>query len=84
MLYRLWKKAFYKVKHTELINLLYEQGLDHCDINLIKNWCWEQTALDWLEDKLTTCISIRKCEKEGCILSAALFNMLSEEILRDQ
>nr|CAH7767945.1 unnamed protein product [Callosobruchus chinensis] len=46
-------------KHTELINLLNEQGLDKSDVDLIKNLYWEQTASIRLEDKLTTNIPIR-------------------------
>lgn len=30
-------EKFNRVKHTELINLFYERGVDQCNINLIKN-----------------------------------------------
>lgn len=77
-----YEKAFDRVQHTELIDLLYEQGLDQNDINIIKNLYWEQTASIRVEDKLTTNIPIKRGVRQGCILSPTLFNIYSEKIFQ--
>ena len=78
-----YEKAFDRVKHTELINLLCERGVDQCDSNFIKNLYWEQTASVKIEDKLTNSVPIRRGVRQGCILSPTLFNMYSEKIFQN-
>ena len=77
-----YEKAFDRVRHTEMINILYEQGVNQSDINIIKNLYWEQTASIRIEDKLTNSIPIKRGVRQGCILSPALFNIYSEKIFQ--
>ena len=39
-----YEKAFDKVRHQDLLEILEEQGLDGKDLRLIKNLYWNQRA----------------------------------------
>lgn len=76
-----YEKAFDRIKHTELINILDKQGLDCKDITLIKNLYWEQSASIRLNnDNTTMSVPIMRGVRQGCILSPLLFNLYSETV----
>ena len=39
-----YKKAFDKVQHHDLFEILEDVGLDDKDLRLIRNLCWNQNA----------------------------------------
>lgn len=75
-----YEKAFDKVKHEKLLEILINNGLDARDIRIIQNMYWNQKAKVRVEDELTEEIEICRGVRHGCILSPILFNMYSESI----
>ena len=48
-----YTKAFDKVKHKELIDMLQQIGVDGKDLRLIRNLYWNQTAAVTINENLT-------------------------------
>lgn len=78
-----FEKAFDRVQHHKLMQILNKNGLDTRDIRIIGNLYWHQKAAVKVEDTLTTDIDICRGVRQGCILSPILFNIYSEAIFRD-
>lgn len=78
-----YEKAFDRIKHTELINLLNNQGLDSRDITLIKSLYWEQSASIRIGDGVTSDIPVKRGVRQGCVLSPLLFNLYSEKVFQN-
>lgn len=77
-----FEKAFDKVKHTELINILQKIGVDTKDIRIIRNLYWNQNARVKIGDRLTNRLDIQRGVRQGCILSPTLFNLYSDQIFK--
>ena len=78
-----YTKAFDKVKHVQLLDMLQDLDIDGKDIRLLRNLYWEQTAGIRIEDKISTYKQIKRGVRQGCVLSPDLFNLYSEQILRE-
>lgn len=77
-----YEKAFDRIKHPTLLQLLQKQGLDYEDIRLIKNLYWEQRGFVRFGDTVSSEIPIRRGVRQGCVLSPLLFNIYSEYIFQ--
>lgn len=77
-----YEKAFDRVKHSPLINMLQKADLDGSDIRLIKNLYWEQVASVQVNDRTTDEVEIKRGVRQGCVLSPLLFNLYSEHIFQ--
>ncbi|KAL0893269.1 hypothetical protein ABMA27_014867 [Loxostege sticticalis] len=55
-----YEKAFDRVQHTKLIEVLMSKGLDSRDIRIIKNLYWHQKAAVKVENELTEPMEIRR------------------------
>lgn len=55
-----YQKAFDTVQHDKLIDILREVGLDECDIRIIANLYWDQTAAIKIDNELSEQIKIMK------------------------
>jgi hypothetical protein len=78
-----YEKAFDRVQHNKLINILRKLGLDNKDVRLIENLYWNQKATLKLEEVTVQNLQINRGVRQGCILSPLLFNIYSEEIFKD-
>ena len=78
-----YTKAFDKVKHKDLIDMLQQIGLDGKDLRLIRNLYWNQTAAVTINNNLTPWQEIKRGVRQGCPLSPDMFSLYSEIILRD-
>lgn len=78
-----FEKAFDKVRHNELLNILNTLNLDKQDVNIIANLYWRQTAAVRVKDDLSEEILIQRGVRQGCILSPLLFNVYSEMIFKE-
>jgi len=76
-------KAFDKVRHNNLLNMLKAINIDDKDLRLICNLYREQKATVRLSDSMTDWFEIRRGVRQGCVMSPDLFNLYSEMILRE-
>src|SRR5437870_6695400 len=75
-------KAFDKVRHNKLRNMLQDLDLDGKDIRLVRNLYWDQSAAIRYKNELGNFASIKRGVRHGCVLSPDLFNLYSENIMR--
>ena len=78
-----YSKAFDKVKHQDLFNILQDLDIDGKDLRIIRNLYWEQEAAIRYEGELSAFKPIKRGVRQGCVLSPDLFNIYSEIILRN-
>lgn len=77
-----FEKAFDKVNHKMLIDVLKTSNIQDKDLQIIKNLCWNQRANIMVGNSLSKDVSIEKGVRQGCILSPLLFNFYSEHVFR--
>lgn len=75
-----YEKAFDRVQHNKLLDILNNMGLDTKDVRIIQNLYWKQTATVRVEDDTTEEVQILRGVRQGCILSPVLFNLYAEAI----
>ena len=80
---RLQKKAFDKVKHDNLFQILEKLDIDGKDLRLVRNLYWEQKGAMKVNNGISEHINIKRGVRQGCVLSPDLFNIYSEMILRN-
>ena len=77
-------KAFDKVRHEDLFQMLNKLDVDGKDLRILSNLYWKQKATVRLEGQQhSEETSIRRGVRQGCVLSPDLFNLYSENILRE-
>ena len=77
-----YTKAFDKVKHEEIFNILENLDMDEKDLRIIKNLYWKQTAAVRMDNEVSNFQQINRGVRQGCILSPDLFSLYSEMIMR--
>ena len=78
-----YEKAFDRVKHVELLELLRDINIDGKDLRLIQDLYWKQRAAVRVGDELSEWQDIQRGVRQGCVLSPDLFNIYSEMIMRE-
>ncbi|XP_055384420.1 uncharacterized protein LOC129614059 [Condylostylus longicornis] len=78
-----YEKAFDRVQHDKLIEILQNMDIDQKEINCIQRLYWKQTAEIKIEAETTREIEILRGVRQGCILSPILFNVYSENIFKE-
>lgn len=78
-----YEKAFDRVQHSKLVEILRQIQLDEKDIRLIENLYWGQTAEIRVGTLKTDAVKIQRGVRQGCILSPLLFNLYSDKIFKD-
>lgn len=76
-----YNKAFDRVRHDQLIEILLRKKLDLRDIRIISNLYYDQKVIVRVEDRTYEEIEIRSGIRQGCILSPILFNLYSKSIM---
>lgn len=76
-----YEKAFDRVRHQQMLEILQRVGLDNRDLRIIANLYWNQRANVRVEDALSEEVLIKRGVRQGCVLSPMLFNLYSEAIL---
>lgn len=77
------EKALDKVQHQELIEALRASNIDDKDIPLIVSLYKIQKANILVEEKLSSEFSVKRGDRQGCILSLLLFNEYSENLVQE-
>ena len=75
-----YTKAFDRVQHDNIINILENLHIDGKDLRIIKNMYWEQTAAIRIENEVSEFIKIKRGVRQGCVLSPDLFSLYSETV----
>ena len=78
-----YQKAFDKVRHSQLLTILKQIGIDGKDFRIIHNLYYEQKATIKLTEGLTEWTDIKRGVRQGCVMSPDLFNLYSEFILKE-
>lgn len=78
-----YNKAFDKVKHDRLVELLRKKNLDIRDVTLISNLYHDQRSNVKIGNEISEEMEIKRGVRQGCILSPLLFNAYSEEIIQE-
>ena len=76
-------KAFDKVKHEELFQILEKLDIDGKDVRVVRNLYWDQTAALRIEGEHSEFRNIKRGARQGCVMSLDFFNLYSELILRN-
>ena len=76
-------KAFDRVKHEKLCEVLTAMNFGGKDIRIIANLYWGQVAVVRTQKGNSRNITIKRGTIQGCVLSPYLFNQLTEMIFRE-
>ena len=76
-------KAFDKVRHEKLFNILEHLDIDGKDLRVIRNLYWDQSAAVRIGGELSEYKLIKRGVRQGCVMSPDLLNIYSEMILRN-
>ena len=76
-----YTKAFDKVKHEEIINILENLDMDEKGLRKIKHLYWEQTAAVRMDNEVSNFQQIKRGVRQGCALSPDLFSLYREMIM---
>lgn len=75
-----FEKAFDKVQHYKLVQILKRLNIHQKDVRCIENLSWNQTTKVRVEDEHTEPIKVQ----QGCVLSPPLFNMYYENNFQEK
>jgi len=78
-----YSKAFDKVRHCDLFDILQRLNIDGKDLRILRNLYWEQEAAIRVDNECSEYRTIRRGVRQGCVLSPDLFNIYSEMIMRN-
>lgn len=78
-----FEKAFDKVKHSKLMNILEGIRIDSAERRIIENLYWQQRASIKVEGRFSEEIEIQRGVRQGCVLSPLLFNIYSEKLFEE-
>ena len=78
-----YEKAFDRVKHEKLCEVLAAMNFDGKDVRIIANVYWGQIAVVRTKKGNSRNITIKRGTRQGCVLSPYLFNLLTEMIFRE-
>ena len=78
-----YKKAFDRVYHAMLLEILKKFEIDGKDLKLIMNLYWQQTASIKTEEGQSNSFGIKRGVRQGCVLSPSLFNVYTESIFKE-
>ena len=78
-----YKKAFDRVYHALLMEILSHNEIDEKDLKLIRNLYWQQTASIQLDEGQSSSFPIKRGVRQGCVMSPPIFNVYTEEIFKE-
>ena len=78
-----YQKAFDRVKHEKLCEVLTAMNFDGKDVRIVANLYWGQVAVVRTKKGNSRNITVKRGTRQGCVLSPNLFNLLTEMIFRE-
>lgn len=77
-----YEKAFDRVQHVKMVEMLRAAGVDGKDTRLIENLYWYQRGEVRVEHNKTSELEIQRGVRQGCVLSPLLFNLYADRIFK--
>uniref|UniRef100_A0A1W7RAL1 Endonuclease-reverse transcriptase n=1 Tax=Hadrurus spadix TaxID=141984 RepID=A0A1W7RAL1_9SCOR len=78
-----FEKAFDRIDHNLLNNILDAIGINSYDLHLIRTLYKEQEAAFRVDGELTDWFKVQRGVRQGCLLSPSLFNIYSEKLINE-
>ena len=78
-----YQKAFDRVKHDKLFEIMEKSEIPDLERRLIANLYWRQKAAVKWDREIGRDIKVERGVRQGCIISPLLFNLYSEFMIRD-
>lgn len=77
-----YQKAFDRMKHDKLLEILKGIGIENQDLRIISYLCWNLTLAIRVEGEMSENISIKQSLKQRCVFLLLLFDNCLEFIFR--
>ena len=78
-----YQKAFDRVKHDKLVEIMERVGVPDLESRLILNLYWRQHATVGWNGEVGIKVKVERGIRQGCIISSLLFNLYSEFMMRE-
>ena len=78
-----YQKAFDRVKHDKLVEVMEKAGIPELERRLIINLYWKQRAVVRWDTETSREIKVERGVRQGCVISPLLFNLYSEFMIRE-
>jgi len=78
-----YEKAFDRVKHDKLVEVMEKAGIPELEHRLIVNLYWRQYAAVRWDGEVSRDVDVERGVRQGCVISPLLFNLYSEFMFRD-
>src|SRR4051812_2889142 len=78
-----YQKAFDRVKHSKLIEVMEKAGVPVLERRLIINLYWGQPAAVKWDGEIGRDVSVERGVRQGCVISPLLFNLYSEFMINE-
>ena len=78
-----YQKAFDRVKHDKLTEVMKKAGIPELERRLIINLYWQQHASVRWEREVTQNFKVERGVRQGCIISPLLFNLYREFMISE-
>src|SRR5206468_11607073 len=78
-----YQKAFDRVRHDKLAEVMVKAGIPDLKRRLIINLYWRQHAAVRWDGKVSREVGVERGVRQGCVISPILFNLYSEFMIKD-
>ena len=78
-----YQKAFDRVKHDKLVEVMEKAGVPELERKLIVNLYWRQHAVVRWDGEVSREVKVERGVRQGCIISPLLFNLYSEFMMKE-
>jgi len=78
-----YQKAFDRVKHDKLQEIMEKAGIPELERRLIINLYWRQCASVRWNGDISRDVNVERGIRQGCVISPLLFNLYSEFMIRE-
>ena len=78
-----YQKAFDKVKHDKLAEVMEKAGVPEMERRLIINLYWRQHAVVRWDGEVSKEVRVERGVRQGCVISPLLFNLYSEFMIKE-
>ena len=78
-----YQKAFDRVRHDKLVEVMEKAGIPDLERRLIINLYWRQHAAVRWDGEVSREVDVERSVRQGCVISPILFNLYSEFMIKE-